>query len=117
MLTPTTATKPIAHGRRLGLRSPYGATNGNNTNISPSASGKPMMNTFSMTGGINASSAKYHRKYQSGRGSACRLVGSAFAPSAGGPSQIARISTTEPTSSAKMTSFHPASGQNGTPIL
>jgi len=37
-----------------------------------------MMKISSMAGGISASSAKYHRKYQSGRGYAWTMVGSAI---------------------------------------
>jgi hypothetical protein len=69
-LTAKTATMPTAHGRRRGLRSPVGATNGSKMNRSPMSSGKPMMNSSSIDGGMSARSAKYHRKYQSGRGSA-----------------------------------------------
>ena len=76
-----------------------------------------MMNRSSIDTGISASSAKYHKKYQSGRGYARTMVGSALLPSSGGPSHSARMSTIEPTASAKTTSFQPASGQNGTPIL
>src|SRR5689334_25381001 len=56
-------------------------------------------------------------KYQSGRGSAFRLVGSATGPRSGGPSQVAAASTIAPTPTAKTTSFQAASGQNGTPTF
>src|SRR5919198_6271310 len=114
-LTPNRATTPTAHGRRRGLRSPVEATNGNSTNNRPSTSGKPMMNQSSTDAGISANRAKYHRKYQSGRGYACTTVGSALLPSSGGPSHSASTSTIEPTASANTTSFQPASGQKGSP--
>src|SRR5215470_12628679 len=77
-LTPNIATTPIAHGRRRGLRSPSGAINGSSRNTRPTTSGKPTMNTSSIFGGISAKRAKYHRKYQSGRGYAMTTVGSAI---------------------------------------
>jgi hypothetical protein len=42
----------------------------------------------SSCGGINANNAKYHSKYQSGRGSALRILGSGGLSSGGGPAKI-----------------------------
>src|SRR5579862_6200737 len=61
-----TTTMAIAQGRRQGLRSPWLKTNGKIS--STTVRGKPRMKMFSIPGGISANSAKYQRKYQSGRG-------------------------------------------------
>jgi Luciferase-like monooxygenase len=57
------------------------------------------------------------RKYQSGRGSAFRLVGSALEPSAAGPMMIASASTIAPTEIANTTSRQAASGQKRNALL
>src|ERR1051326_208821 len=106
-------TAPTAQGRRKGLRSPACPKIGNARSATTASSGKPMMTRVSMLGGISARIAKNHRKYQSGRGSAWMLVGSALAPRLAGPTIIARASTTTPTARAKMTSLQAASGQKG----
>src|SRR3954467_4414595 len=116
MLTAVNATTPTAHGRRRKLRSPTGASRGNARNSRPMNAGKATMKKSSMLLGISANSAKYQRKYQSGRGYASTMVGSALVPRSGGPKMIASTTTIEPTASANTTSFQPASGQNGTPI-
>ena len=68
-----------------------------------------------MPRGRIASTAKYHRKYQSGRGEAMMIVGSGGFPSGLGPTMSASASTVPTTSTATTASRQAASGQNGCP--
>ena len=61
-------TAAMAHGRRLGLRSPRLEMNGSAIKRIPASNGPKTMKYCSLPCGSNASTAKYHSKYQSGRG-------------------------------------------------
>src|SRR5665213_2223316 len=78
-------TAAMAHGRRLGLRSPRLEMNGNAIKRIPTSSGPKTMKYFSLPCGNKASTAKYHNKYQSGRGLAAMMLGSGGFPNTGAP--------------------------------
>src|ERR1017187_5396827 len=71
----------IDHGRRRGLRSPRPPSSGTRIKKSPKTSGPRMTTHPSDHFGINDRRAKYHMKYQSGRGEAEMIVGSGGIPS------------------------------------
>src|SRR3954453_14117809 len=66
MIATAASTIATAHGRRLGLRSPLLPTIGRMNNSAPNSTGPSTITKGSAAGGINASTAKYQRKYQSG---------------------------------------------------
>src|ERR1700744_6369926 len=73
--TTTTVTHATAQGRRVRLRSPRLKKNGS-ANMEPKInSGARIMMPDSNWCGLIARMAKYHRRYQSGRGSALSSVG------------------------------------------
>src|ERR1044071_4474095 len=108
-------TTAIDHGRREGARSPLLFNIGAASRRMPMITGPRIITQPSNCGGINANSAKYHTRYQSGFGSALRLLGSGGASSFGGPTKYASnaITTTAPVPKTK--SRHAPSGQNGWP--
>ena len=85
IITPVINTTAIAHGRRQGLRSPRLKTNGSAIKIIPTSSGPKTKKYYSVPCGIRASTAKYHIKYQSGRGLAVVMLGSGGFPNCGAP--------------------------------
>src|SRR5579872_4913779 len=68
MIVTAASEMPTAHGRRRGLRSPRFEMNGTSKSRMPNTSGASTMTQDSSAGGINASTAKYQSRYQSGRG-------------------------------------------------
>ena len=77
-------TSSAAIGRRRTLRSPL-LNIGTSSRSAPKTSGPATMMIVSRWCGAIASTAKYQRKYQSGRGYASRRLGSGGGPSSGGP--------------------------------
>src|SRR5260370_33139322 len=67
--------------------------------------------------GMRASSAKYQRRYQSGRGSAASMLGSGGLSNAGGPTKNAASAIAMINSVQIITSRHARSGQNGLPLF
>src|SRR5256885_16991092 len=66
---------------------------------------------------MRASSAKYQRRYQSGRGSAASMLGSGGLSSAGGPTKNAATAIAMIKRVATITSRQARSGQNGLPLF
>src|ERR1035437_2465689 len=94
----------IDHGRRRGLRSPRPPSSGTRIKKSPKTSGPRMITHLSDHIGINDRRAKYHMKYQSGRGEAEMIVGSGGIPSSGGPTTSASTNIVRTTMTPKNTS-------------
>src|SRR4030095_15432939 len=69
-------TTAIDHGRRDGARSPLLLSIGAANRRMPITTGPRIIRCPSSSRGIIASRAKYQSKYQSGRGSARRMLGS-----------------------------------------
>ncbi len=107
-------TSSAAIGRRRTLRSPL-LNIGTSSRSAPKTSGPATMMMVSRWCGAIASTAKYQRKYQSGRGYASRRLGSGGGPSSGGPTMTARSATVATIAAPKTTSRQAASGQKGTP--
>src|SRR6185437_836236 len=87
------ATMANDHGRRMGLRSPLLARNGRSIRAAINRAGPRMITQSSDHFGIKVSTAKYHKKYHSGRGEAATMVGSGGFPSSGGPTITASATT------------------------
>src|ERR1700685_595694 len=83
IITTVIKTAATAHGRLRGLRSPRLDRNGSAINSIPTSSGPKTMKYFSLPCGSNASTPKYHNKYQSGRGLASLMLGSGGFPNCG----------------------------------
>src|SRR6185437_7750412 len=79
------ATMANDHGRRMGLRSPLLVRSGRSIRAAINRAGPRIMTQSSDHFGIKESTAKYHKKYHSGRGEAATMVGSDGFPSSGGP--------------------------------
>src|SRR5579872_2287919 len=109
------ATMTSDHGRRMGLRSPLLATRGRRIKVAMNRAGPRIMTQSSDHFGIRESTAKYHRKYHSGRGEASTMVGSGGFPNSGGPMITASATTVAITRKPKITSRQAASGQKGCP--
>src|ERR1017187_3568027 len=109
------ATMTNDHGRRMGLRSPLLATRGIRIRAAMNRAGPRIMTQSSDHFGIKESTAKYHKKYHSGRGEASTMVGSGGFPNSGGPTITASATTATTNRNAKTTSRQAASGQNGSP--
>src|SRR5579872_4034810 len=94
----------IDHGRRRGLRSPRPPSSGTRIRNNPKTRGPRLITHLSDHFGINYRSAKYHMKYQSGRGDAEMIVGSGGFPSSGGPTTSASTNSARTTLAPKPTS-------------
>src|SRR5215469_7103224 len=70
------STTAMDQGRREGARSPRLFQKGTLNKNMPTITGARTMTYPSVRGGIKASRAKYHKRYQSGFGSAFRMLGS-----------------------------------------
>src|SRR5689334_24267554 len=105
----------IDQGRRVAARSPLFDRSGGARRRPPTMSGARMMTAASRLGGHSARTAKYQRRYQSGRGSASMRLASGGAPISGGPTRSASARMPNIIATEKKTSRHAASGQNGTP--
>src|ERR1041384_5904110 len=99
----------IDHGRRRGLRSPRPPSSGTRIRNNPKTSGPRMITHLSDHLGINDKRAKYHMKYQSGRGEAEMIVGSGGFPNSGGPTTSARTNIARTTMAPKSTQHQAAS--------
>src|SRR5665213_150430 len=106
------ATMTNDHGRRMGLRSPLLATSGRRIITAMNRAGPRMMTQSSDHFGIKESTAKYHKKYHSGRGEASTMEGSGGFPNSGGPTITASAATATTSRNAKTTTRQAASGQN-----
>src|SRR5690349_21816252 len=111
----TNAMIRIDHGRRRGLRSPRPPSNGTRIRNNPKTSGPRTITHLSDHFGIKERSAKYHMKYQSGRGEAETIVGSGGFPNSGGPINSASANIATATRPPKNRSRQAAWGQNGIP--
>src|SRR4051812_17537383 len=68
IMATTVITTTMAQGRRLGARSPLLPRRGRRKRSTPKSNGPSTITKGSVAGGMRASTAKYQRKYQSGRG-------------------------------------------------
>ena len=75
------------------------------------------MKYCSLPCGSKASTAKYHSKYQSGRGVAAIMLGSGGFPNCGAPKYNASAAMATIIPTQKTVSRHAASGQNGRPFF
>src|SRR5437879_13443308 len=109
------STTAIDHGRRDGARSPRLLSSGTASKRTPIKAGPRIITQPSSCGGINASNAKYQSRYQSGRGSALRMLGSGGLSSGGGPAKYASNTMTTINPGPNTKSSHQTAAQNGTP--
>src|SRR5665213_3301058 len=99
-------TAAMAHGRLLGLRSRLLEINGSAIKTIATSRGPKTMKYFSLPCGIKASTAKYHNRYQSGRGLAAMMLGSGGGPNRGAPKINASEAITTIIATQKVTSRH-----------